>query len=193
MSRRIATDAGVADVSGYTDYGRVWVEFLDKVVDDLDPRSTVIVLGDARTNGREPHAQVFGHVAERAGRTFWINPEPRLYWNYGDSVMSAYEPFCDGVFECWTTKQLEAFVNAVRARAPRGLTVSTVERGPAIRARAEIALRPGADPSNLWGNAREGVDSSIARLHCGASFAPAASVRTSTAASSLRARRHDLA
>jgi uncharacterized protein len=113
VSRRIATDAGVADVSGYTDYGRVWVEFLDKVVDDLDPRSTVIVLGDARTNGREPHAQVFGHVAERAGRTFWINPEPRLYWNYGDSVMSAYEPFCDGVFECWTTKQLEAFVNAL--------------------------------------------------------------------------------
>ena len=113
VSRRIATDAGVADVSGYTDYGRVWVEFLDKVVDDLDPRSTVIVLGDARTNGREPHAQVFGHVAERAGRTFWINPEPRLYWNYGDSVMSAYEPFCDGVFECWTTKQLETFVNAV--------------------------------------------------------------------------------
>src|SRR5215208_4108492 len=113
VSRRIATDAGVADVSGYTDYGRVWVEFLDKVVDDLDPRSTVIVLGDARTNGREPHAQVFGHVAERAGRTFWINPEPRLYWNYGDSVMSAYEPFCDGVFECWTTKQLELFVNAI--------------------------------------------------------------------------------
>ena len=113
VSRRIATDAGVADVSGYTDYGRVWLEFLDKVVDDLDPRSTVIVLGDARTNGREPHAQVFGQVAERAGRTFWINPEPRLYWNYGDSVMSAYEPFCDGVFECWTTKQLESFVNAV--------------------------------------------------------------------------------
>ena len=52
-------------------------------------------------------------MAERAGRTFWINPEPRLYWNYGDSVMSVYEPFCDGVFECWTTKQLEVFVNAL--------------------------------------------------------------------------------
>src|ERR671918_1033997 len=113
VSRRIATDAGVADVSGYTDYGRVWLEFLDKVVDDLDPRATVIVLGDARTNGREPHAGVFAHVAERAGHTFWINPEPRLYWNYGDSVMSAYEPHCDGVFECWTTKQLEVFVNAI--------------------------------------------------------------------------------
>ncbi|HEY1274790.1 MAG TPA: VWA domain-containing protein [Thermoleophilaceae bacterium] len=113
VSRRIATDAGVADVSGYTDYGRVWLEFMEKVIDDLDPRSTVIVLGDARTNGREPHALAFARVSAAAGRTFWINPEPRLYWNYGDSVMSAYEPFCDGVFECWTTKQLEAFVNAL--------------------------------------------------------------------------------
>jgi uncharacterized protein with von Willebrand factor type A (vWA) domain len=113
VSRAIATDAGVADVSGYTDYGRVWLEFLDNVVDDLDPRSTVIVLGDARTNGREPHAQVFARVSEHAGRMFWMNPEPRLYWNYGDSVMQAYAPFCDGVFECWTTKQLEVFVNAL--------------------------------------------------------------------------------
>jgi uncharacterized protein len=118
VSRRIATDAGVADVSGYTDYGRVWLEFLGGVVDDLDPRSTVIVLGDARTNGREPHAQVFGRVAQGAGRTFWINPEPRLYWNYGDSVMAAYEPHCDGVFECWTTKQLEGFVNAIAELRP---------------------------------------------------------------------------
>jgi len=113
VSRAIAGDAGVADVSGYTDYGRVWLEFLEQVMDDLDPRSTVIVLGDARTNGREPHAKVFSHVAARAGRTFWMNPEPRLYWNYGDSVIQAYEPFCDGVFECWTVKQLEEFVRAL--------------------------------------------------------------------------------
>jgi uncharacterized protein with von Willebrand factor type A (vWA) domain len=113
VSRAIASDAGVADVSGYTDYGRVWLEFLEHVVDDLDPRSTVIVLGDARTNGREPHTRAFAQVATAAGRTFWMNPEPQLYWNYGDSVMAAYEPFCDGVFECWTTKQLEAFVKAL--------------------------------------------------------------------------------
>jgi uncharacterized protein with von Willebrand factor type A (vWA) domain len=113
VSQAIAREAGVADVSGYTDYGRVWREFLGRVSDDLDPRSTVIVLGDARTNGREPHAALFGQVAARAGRTFWLNPEPRLYWNYGDSVMSVYEPYCDGVFECWTTKQLEQFVNVL--------------------------------------------------------------------------------
>jgi hypothetical protein len=118
IARRISSEGGVADVSGYTDYGRVWLEFLTEISDDLDPRSTVIVLGDARTNGREPHAEVFAQVAERAGRLFWLNPEPRLYWNYGDSVMAAYERYCDGAFECWTTRHLENFVNVVAGGVP---------------------------------------------------------------------------
>ena len=84
VSEAIGRDAGVADVSGYTDYGRVWSEFRLLVEDDLHPRATVIVLGDARTNGRDPRADIFGQIAARAGRTFWLNPEPRLYWNYGD-------------------------------------------------------------------------------------------------------------
>jgi uncharacterized protein len=112
VSEKIAGDAGVADISGYTDYGRVWSEFLEQVEDDLDPRATVIVLGDARTNGRDPRADVFAQIAARAGRTFWLNPEPRLYWNYGDSVISAYEEYCTA-FECWTTSQLEDFVRAL--------------------------------------------------------------------------------
>jgi uncharacterized protein with von Willebrand factor type A (vWA) domain len=113
ISQKISQEGGVADVSGYTDYGRVWLEFYDEISEDLDPRSTVIVLGDARTNGREPHAEIFARISERAGRTFWLNPEPRLYWNYGDSVMSAYERHCDAAFECWTTKHLENFVNVI--------------------------------------------------------------------------------
>ena len=112
VSEAIGRDAGVADVSGYTDYGRVWREFLGMVADDLHPRATVIVLGDARTNGRDPRADVFAQVAARAGRTFWLNPEPQLYWNYGDSVVRAYAPFCE-LHECWTTKQLEDFVKAL--------------------------------------------------------------------------------
>jgi uncharacterized protein with von Willebrand factor type A (vWA) domain len=113
IAERVSSEGGVADVSGYTDYGRVWLEFGEVITEDLGPRSTVIVLGDARTNGREPHAKTFGQIAERSGRTFWLNPEPKLYWNYGDSVMAAYEPYCDGAFECWTTKHLENFVNVI--------------------------------------------------------------------------------
>jgi len=112
VSERISGDAGVADISGYTDYGRVWSEFLVQVDDDLHPRATVIVLGDARTNGRDPRADVFAQIASRAGRTFWLNPEPHLYWNYGDSVIAAYEQYCKA-FECWTTGQLEDFVRAL--------------------------------------------------------------------------------
>jgi uncharacterized protein len=111
-SEAISKDAGVADVSGYTDYGRVWSEFLTQVEDDLHPRATVIVLGDARTNGRDPRADVFARIAAHAGRTFWLNPEPRLYWNYGDSVIATYERFCEA-YECWTTRQLEDFVKAL--------------------------------------------------------------------------------
>jgi len=118
IAQKISQEGGVADVSGYTDYGRVWLEFFDEISADLDPRATVIVLGDARTNGREPHAEVFSRISERAGRTFWLNPEPRLYWNYGDSVMAAYERHCDAAFECWTTKHLENFVDVVAGGRP---------------------------------------------------------------------------
>lgn len=112
VNEAIAKDAGVADISGYTDYGRVWREFRELVEDELHPRATVIVLGDARTNGRDPRADVFAQIAEKAGRTFWLNPEPRLYWNYGDSVISSYAEHCEA-FECWTTQQLEDFVKAL--------------------------------------------------------------------------------
>ncbi|HVD38747.1 MAG TPA: VWA domain-containing protein, partial [Solirubrobacterales bacterium] len=118
IAQKISSEGGVADVSGYTDYGRVWLEFLTEISEELDPRSTVIVLGDARTNGREPHAEVFGQIAEKAGRLFWLNPEPKLYWNYGDSVMAAYERYCDGAFECWTTSHLQNFVDVVAGAAP---------------------------------------------------------------------------
>ena len=111
-SEAVSRDAGVADISGYTDYGRVWTEFLALIEDELHPRATVIVLGDARTNGRPPRDDVFAAITARAGRTFWLNPEPRLYWNYGDSVIAAYEKHCIA-FECWRTDQLEEFVKAL--------------------------------------------------------------------------------
>ena len=114
VSEAIGKDAGVADISGYTDYGRVWRELRDQIEDELHPRATLIVLGDARTNGRDPAADVFAQIAAKAGRAYWLNPEPRLYWNYGDSVINAYEQHCEA-YECWTADQLEEFVKALTA------------------------------------------------------------------------------
>ena len=75
VSEAIGKDAGVADISGYTDYGRVWTEFRELVEDELHPRATVIVLGDARTNGRDPRADVFAH--DRRARRAHVLAEPR--------------------------------------------------------------------------------------------------------------------
>jgi len=86
------------------------------VHDELHPRATVVVRGAPRTNGPDPRADIFATIAARAWRTFWLNPEPRLYWNYGDSVIDAYARYCTA-FECWTTHQLEDFVKAL-TRAP---------------------------------------------------------------------------
>ena len=136
-SEAVSRDAGVADISGYTDYGRVWTEFLALIEDELHPRATVIVLGDARTNGRPPRDDVFAAITAKAGRTFWLNPEPRLYWNYGDSVIAAYEKHCTA-FECWRTDQLEEFVKAltrpiVRAAVePRRLQNSAPRRPSSV-------------------------------------------------------------
>jgi uncharacterized protein with von Willebrand factor type A (vWA) domain len=115
IAQAISADAGVADVSGYTDYGRVWGEFATAVEEDLHARATVIVLGDARTNGRDPGIDAFRQVTARAGRTLWLNPEPRLYWDHGDSVIGAYAAHCEA-HECWTAGHLEAFVQSLTRR-----------------------------------------------------------------------------
>src|SRR5579875_218633 len=118
LSERISRTAGVADVSGYTDYGRVWRHLRELIEDDLDSRSTLLVLGDARTNGRDPGVADFAALAKRAGRVYWLNPEPRLYWNYGDSVMRSYEPYCRA-YQCWNASQLETVVRDLTRFEPR--------------------------------------------------------------------------
>ena len=156
-SEAISKDAGVADISGYTDYGRVWLEFLALIEDELHPRATVIVLGDARTNGRPPRDDVFAAITAKAGRTFWLNPEPRLYWNYGDSVIAAYEKHCTA-FECWRTDQLEEFVKALtrpevrpNQAAPPSTGCATASRNRFCSPAASVSRASASDipvPSN---------------------------------------------
>jgi uncharacterized protein with von Willebrand factor type A (vWA) domain len=41
---------------------------------------------------------------------YWLNPEPRSYWNTGDSIVGEYGNFTDGTYECRNLRQLESFV-----------------------------------------------------------------------------------
>jgi uncharacterized protein with von Willebrand factor type A (vWA) domain len=70
----------------------------------------VLVIGDARTNYLDPAVRDFAEIARRAGRVYWLNPEPRRYWDDGDSVIGSYAPLCTRVEECRTLRQIADFV-----------------------------------------------------------------------------------
>ena len=49
-------------------------------------------------------------MQKRARKVFWLDPEPRGYWDTGDSIVSEYAPYCDGVYEVRNLRQLQKFV-----------------------------------------------------------------------------------
>jgi uncharacterized protein len=102
--------AGEASVSGRSDYGRVIRAFARGPARSLTHRSVVLVIGDARTNHLDPALREFAEIADRAGRVYWLNPEPRQYWDDGDSVIGGYAPLCARVEECRTLRQIADFV-----------------------------------------------------------------------------------
>jgi hypothetical protein len=102
--------AGTASISGRSDYGRVMRAFARGPARSLTRRSVVLVIGDARTNYLDPAAGDFAEIARRAGRVYWLNPEPRRYWDDGDSAIGSYAPLCTRVEECRTLRQIADFV-----------------------------------------------------------------------------------
>jgi uncharacterized protein with von Willebrand factor type A (vWA) domain len=102
--------AGMASISGRSDYGRVMRAFARGPARSLTRRSVVLVIGDARTNYLDPAAGDFAEIARRAGRVYWLNPEPRRYWDDGDSAIGSYAPLCTRVEECRTLRQIADFV-----------------------------------------------------------------------------------
>jgi uncharacterized protein len=107
---RINAEADVIAFDGHSDYGRALMTFHDLYAKDLTKRSTVLILGDARNNYHQAHAELLADLHYRAKAVYWLNPEPTSYWNSGDSIVNQYAPYCDRVIECRTLRQLEAFV-----------------------------------------------------------------------------------
>ncbi|MBW3649275.1 MAG: VWA domain-containing protein [Actinobacteria bacterium] len=107
---RINTEADVIWVDGHSDYGHALETFWDRWGRDITQKSSVILLGDARNNYHASGAWVVKEIEQRARHVYWLNPEPRAYWDTGDSIVSEYGAHCDGVFECRNLKQLERFV-----------------------------------------------------------------------------------
>jgi uncharacterized protein with von Willebrand factor type A (vWA) domain len=100
---------------GSSDYGNSFADFEDEWMNAITPQTTVIVLGDARSNNLDPRADILRRIGERSKRLVWLNPEGRMAWGWGDSEMPRYSTFCTVVRQCATAQQLERAVSDIVA------------------------------------------------------------------------------
>jgi uncharacterized protein len=95
---------------GSTDYGQAFSDFKKLCLDDVDNRTTIIILGDARNNYGDPRTEILKEMYDRCKRLIWLNPEPRNSWHVGDAEMRRYSAYCHQVEECNSLMHLERIV-----------------------------------------------------------------------------------
>jgi uncharacterized protein with von Willebrand factor type A (vWA) domain len=100
---------------GSSDYGSSFADFEKQWMSSITQQTTVIVLGDARSNNLDPRADILRRIGERSKRLVWLNPESRMAWGFGDSEMPRYQTFCTVVRQCATARQLERAVSDIVA------------------------------------------------------------------------------
>jgi uncharacterized protein with von Willebrand factor type A (vWA) domain len=110
---RVNTEADVVWVDGHSDYGHAFEVFWQNYGKDVGPKTTVLLLGDARNNYHASQSWVVKEMQHRARHVYWLNPEPKSYWDTGDSIMGEYAGYTDGVYECRNLRQLERFVDVL--------------------------------------------------------------------------------
>jgi uncharacterized protein with von Willebrand factor type A (vWA) domain len=108
--RRLSEEAELVWFDGHSDYGHSFEVFAERYADAVGPRTSLLVLGDARNNYRATGANALTSIAKRARHSYWLNPEPRGYWDTGDSAVAQYAPLVDEMVECRNAEQLQAFV-----------------------------------------------------------------------------------
>ncbi|MCC5579222.1 VWA domain-containing protein [Microtetraspora sp. AC03309] len=100
-----------ADITrfGRTNYGHVFTSFAERYGDAIGPRTSLLILGDARSNYQPPALETLGRLAGEARHAYWLNPEPRPQWDTGDSVATSYAGIVP-MHECRNVTQLAAFI-----------------------------------------------------------------------------------
>ena len=93
---RVASGA-VINVLANSNYGSAFDTFADRYLGALTARTTVLIIGDGRTNYSDPGLGSLAAIRRRAARVLWLNPEPASIWGFGDSAMNEYERLCDDV------------------------------------------------------------------------------------------------
>ncbi|GAA5156919.1 MULTISPECIES: vWA domain-containing protein [Amycolatopsis] len=109
LARRILTEAKLTRWGMSSDYGDSLGSFVEGWAEAIGPRTSVLILGDGRTNGGDPNLPAVREIADRAKHVHWLNPEPRSAWGTGDSAALRYARVVP-MHECRNLRQLTRLV-----------------------------------------------------------------------------------
>jgi len=99
--------------SARTDYGMAFQHFRDDHLRELDKKTTLIIIGDARSNYLNSREPLLENMRERCRRLIWLNPEQKKFWGTGDSEMMRYQDHCNEARACGNLNQLIDFIEAL--------------------------------------------------------------------------------
>ncbi len=106
----LAASTAHAALWGRTNYGRAFTKFAEEYADALGPKTSLLVLGDARSNYSDLAEGTLKELAGAARHSYWLNPEHTRHWGTGDSAAPTYGAIVPMV-ECRNLTQLGDFVH----------------------------------------------------------------------------------
>ncbi len=108
---RLANEADMVRF-GRTNYGHSLEGFAERYGDAIGPKTSLLILGDARSNYQPPALDVLRALTARARHAYWLNPEPKAQWDTGDSIATDYGAVIP-MYECRNVVQLTAFIESI--------------------------------------------------------------------------------
>ncbi|MCW2766885.1 MAG: hypothetical protein JWO11_2844 [Nocardioides sp.] len=108
----LAASTAHAALWGRTNYGRAFTKFQENHPDALGPKSSLLILGDARSNYSDLGLESLKEMTAAAKHSWWLNPEHTRHWDTGDSAATPYGQVVPMV-ECRNLGQLSEFVHDI--------------------------------------------------------------------------------
>jgi uncharacterized protein with von Willebrand factor type A (vWA) domain len=112
VMQRVLQEADLVAFDGHSDYGGALGGFAEYYSDAITSKSSLLILGDGRTNYRDPNLRVLKRLVGLSRHAHWLNPEPRRQWGSGDSAALRYADVIP-MHECRTAAQLADVVEAL--------------------------------------------------------------------------------
>jgi hypothetical protein len=112
-TKRTGRNKNHCTTTGISDYGKALENFNKKFGHYLNTKTTVLILGDAKSNWFPPKPEELREIRTRSKKLIWLNPEPQNRWNTEDSIVNTYLPYCDSMVECRNLNQLEKIMTQI--------------------------------------------------------------------------------